>query len=736
MLACVLTIAAVMALFLAAGGATGWADEGARESDRQKSDDAHPSFKPGLEIEHGKLECEAYPCSGFLPQAESFRHVEGTSAPVLAALQGGEVFAYVFLSTDLVDIPAYSGKPLVTMIAMDPQGNILDARVIQHHEPILLVGIPESVLDEYLKQFLGRNIAQQELDLEEPAQKPLKMRQPPPATVQVHMITGATVTALVLEETLFSSAREAGRALGIITEGARRQITWHADYAPKSWQELVDEGSIGHLRVEAREMDTAASGELPWIDLYFGDLGPPVIGINLLGESTYDWLKGHLKPGEQALFVVGNGISSFKGSGFVRGGIFDRFHLEQGLRKFTFKDLDYENLYGIEAEGAPQFRESGIFFLRDPSFDSTLPLTFVYLASRLTGETARSKAFKAFSTEYKLPEKYYDVQETAAPKRPSMIARIWAGDRTEAIVLAGFLALVMGIFFMRRWLTAGRRRLEWVHNTVLIASVLIVGLWLHTPPSVTQLFPFVGVFQHGLRLDLFLSDPLLFVFWIFIALSLILWGRGWFCGWVCPYGALLELIHVAAVRVLPAKAIYEFPQRVHDVLRRVRYVVLAVLLVLSVFSLEWAERLAEVEPFKTTWLVGVFHREWYLGLYWWALIALAIFNLRFFCRYLCPLGAALSIGTVFRLIGIKRKEFCTRCKICARGCGSRAINPQGQINRYECLYCMECEQKYHDDFACPPLIVARRQAEKAVAGAAPAGTLKPPPGGASTGVQG
>jgi NosR/NirI family nitrous oxide reductase transcriptional regulator len=557
----------------------------------------------------------------------------------------------------------------------------------------------------------------------------------PGRAVQVHMITGATVTALVLEDTLFKSARKVGRDLGIITEKQHGEVTWHTEYAPRTWQELLAEGSIGHLRVAASAMASDneedgdehrgadVEGDGAFVDLYFGDLRPPVIGINMLGESTYNWMLAQLEEGQTALFIVNNGTESFKGSGFVRGGIFDRFNLDQGLRRFTFKDLDYENLYDVKAEGAPRFRESGLFFLRDPSFRSTEPWTFNFLASRLTGETARSKEFRTFSAEYRLPAKYFDVSKPPGAEEPSLIQRIWSGRRTESILLTAFLLAVMGVFFARRWVTRSALRLEIMHNTVLVASVVIVGLLLRSPPSVTQIFPFVRMFEEGgVGFGLFLSDPLLFIFWIFIAVSLLLWGRGWFCGWVCPYGAMLELMHKISRRVLPKRAMLEFPQRVHDVLRRVRYGILIGLVLLAVYSLEWAEWLAEIEPFKTTWIVGVLNREWYFALYWWALLAIAIFNFRFFCRYLCPLGAALSIGTVLRLIGIKRKEFCTRCKICARGCDSRAINPVGQINKYECLYCLECEQKHDDDMTCPPLIIARRQAEKLAAARPPAGT--------------
>ncbi len=66
-----------------------------------------------------------------------------------------------------------------------------------------------------------------------------------------------------------------------------------------------------------------------FIDLYATHLNPPTIGRNLLGEAQYRTLMAELKPGEQAIAVMGSGRYSFKGSGYVRGGIFDRVQLRQ-----------------------------------------------------------------------------------------------------------------------------------------------------------------------------------------------------------------------------------------------------------------------------------------------------------------------------------------------------------------------------------------------------------------------
>ena len=153
---------------------------------------------------------------------------------------------------------------------------------------------------------------------------------------------------------------------------------------------------------------------------------------------------------------------------------------------------------------------------------------------------------------------------------------------------------------------------------------------------------------------------------------------------------------------------YELPEAWHSKLRHARYVVLAVLVGAFFFDSLLGERLAEVEPFKSTFLVPAWERSaGFLG-WWLLLLGLSTFMYRPFCRYVCPLGGGLALFGSFRRSGPRRRRFCTSCKLCTKGCEPRAIRPDGTIDSRECLSCMECEANYRDPGVCPPLIAVRR----------------------------
>ena len=114
-------------------------------------------------------------------------------------------------------------------------------------------------------------------------------------------------------------------------------------------------------------------------------------------------------------------------------------------------------------------------------------------------------------------------------------------------------------------------------------------------------------------------DPLLFILWTFTAASLLLWGRGVFCGWLCPFGALQELLNELARKLRVPQ--FQVPFAVHERLWAIKYIILLVLFGLSLESLALAEQAAEVEPFKTAITLG-FDRQWWFvatpSRCWWS----------------------------------------------------------------------------------------------------------------------
>ena len=231
-------------------------------------------------------------------------------------------------------------------------------------------------------------------------------------------------------------------------------------------------------------------------------------------------------------------------------------------------------------------------------------------------------------------------------------------------------------------------------------------------PSITQVLTWFHALLFQWTWSLFLSDPFIFVFWIFIILTVFLFGRGLFCGWMCPFGSLQEALYKIARALGLGRWQFKLPQKWHDRLKWLKYALFAGLLAVSMFSMVTAEMLAEVEPFKTTFLVGVANRAWPYGLFVAVLLGLSLLIERPYCKYLCPLGAALAMPSTFRWFGLRRKQDCNSCKACAVGCGAQAIDTEGRIDHRECLHCLDCMVLYTDTKGCPPLARERKRRER------------------------
>jgi polyferredoxin len=204
---------------------------------------------------------------------------------------------------------------------------------------------------------------------------------------------------------------------------------------------------------------------------------------------------------------------------------------------------------------------------------------------------------------------------------------------------------------------------------------------------------------------------LIFILWCYVAATLLFWGRGVFCGWLCPFGALQELLNMLARRFKVPQV--QVPFALHERLRPIKFLIFLGLMAVALGSMPRAQLLAEVEPFKTA-VVLRFLREWPFVLYALGLLVANLFIQRFFCRYLCPLGAALAIPARIRQFEwLRRHRKCgVECHICEVHCPVQAIHPNGQIHPGECIYCLRCQVNYFDETVCPALIERRKRRER------------------------
>ena len=171
-----------------------------------------------------------------------------------------------------------------------------------------------------------------------------------------------------------------------------------------------------------------------------------------------------------------------------------------------------------------------------------------------------------------------------------------------------------------------------------------------------------------------------------------LWGR-FFCGYLCSFGAMQELTAWVSKRLrLPT-----IPSGADRVLKYAKYAVLA-LIVAAVWVLQ-----LPVDSSFSPW--GVFGmlvsgnlsvmRAAIPTVGFAVLAAILIgsfFAERFFCRYLCPLGALFALSSVRRLFRIRRAEAaCSGCGLCSRTCAMGiGIHTCESVRSGECIDCMRC----------------------------------------------
>jgi Pyruvate/2-oxoacid:ferredoxin oxidoreductase delta subunit len=220
------------------------------------------------------------------------------------------------------------------------------------------------------------------------------------------------------------------------------------------------------------------------------------------------------------------------------------------------------------------------------------------------------------------------------------------------------------------------------------------------PVGVDALCPFGGVetawkllAAGGLLQKIAASSVVLLIMTVLLAL---VFGRA-FCGYLCPLGALQEFVGKLR-RLLGMRRPLEVPEWVDRYARLLKYVVLV-----GFTAATWAAAELVIRPYDpwvawthltSTELLSEFSVG--LGVLVLSLVGSVVYD-RFFCKYLCPMGAVLGLASKVSIFRIRRDaETCTDCHACDRVCPSNIRVSQAEtVTSAECLACNECAN------ACP-----------------------------------
>ncbi|GAB6863035.1 4Fe-4S binding protein [Haloplanus litoreus] len=604
------------------------------------------------------------------PGADSFSEPSGQYRTVEAYRQVDgerELAGYVFLTSNVVDVEGYGNEPIEYLVSIDTDGTIRGVELVEQHEPFFDRISAIQRLRQFGYQMVGMSVTEE-----------VTLRDAGSNEYHVDALTGASVTTRASIETVTRSARLVAREKGIVSasaiDGESANETAAANGSASERRMTL--GDLGRGTALARwgvgtPPDPNASAP---IQLYAAPIESDPVRQSLLGDTN-------ASAADANATVLWIGLDA---PGSPRP---DRLSLHQWTRSYA-PPVHETQVDGIDWSAALVVREG-----LDPSRPFVLGLT-------LDGERIR-RTYAPGGLAVRRP-----VDAAAARALPAWVGTVesaWEDNWASAMALVLFLGGIVGVFAFRSricryaGMTVNRLRIG-----TLGVTLVFLGWYHPTQPTTQQIAILVRELiswatTGGFRWALFFSAPLVALTFICIALVIPKWGRGVFCGWICPFGALSELLY----KVTPWA--YELPREYHVKLEKVRYPLFVAIVIGFVVSTDLGATLAKVEPFKAAFYSSLVSDPVYIA--WSAVLVVSgAFMFRPYCRYVCPLGAGLALGNVLQREPIQRYDLCGDCVKCQTDCDFQAIEDDGSIDRFQCFQCSVCVDNYYDPDGCPVVL--------------------------------
>lgn len=240
----------------------------------------------------------------------------------------------------------------------------------------------------------------------------------------------------------------------------------------------------------------------------------------------------------------------------------------------------------------------------------------------------------------------------------------------------------------RKWEIKRQRILRWVIQ--LIFAVAMPGAFVAGFSGVKYVFLWIGTGAE-LQFSSFIKAL------IGLSVVTILWGR-FFCGYACSFGTLGDMVYqvstVLQQRVLHRKKPLTLPDKVIQLFQKLKYVNLLVILLMC--TIGFYQELSGTSAWDVFSLIsaGRFQFAGYgIGVGSLAVILLGMaIQERFFCQFLCPMGAYFSLLPVLPWTALRRNpDHCIpTCQACRKQCPVRMKLDDSILGNGECIACEKC----------------------------------------------
>jgi len=617
---------------------------------------------------------------------------------------------FLFSTYETTKAKGYSGDYFDIIVGLKTDGRLAGSVIVELHEPMICpTCVPQTKLTALHETFKGTNVNRR-----------VNLNSGTGGGRGYDGVTGATISATLTTNGIITAAKKILRQTGLgVNEGP-----FYVDvdgFTEYSWTELVNWGGVVGRTFTSQEIrqelnpenqDYLRNPDKIFSSIYAGLANPAYVGRNIFGDKWYSYHVSQLATGDNLLVVLGSGLYSWKKNQY------NRVTLGQKDKKWKFTQDEVLQATALRIKEKPTLSQIGL--LRIPKEWGFDPLEKWELEFTVNEKIAKG----IFSLSYDLPKQLITGDPLAledAGLRPIKTAFLgliresklsgwqseWAQQDYSIIFLCLLLIILTLLLIFQKKLSASRK----IHSYIRLGFLTIILTWMgwiaQAQLSIVNIISYVQALVQGKGYTQFLFEPLMCIIFVYTVVSLILLGRGVFCGWLCPFGALQEILFKLG-RLIKLPQI-NIPFWLNERLWVLKYLILMLLTATIITGNDISYSLIEVEPFKTA-ITSYFDRSLPYVMYAGILLAISLFTERFFCRFMCPLGAVLAFLGRFHIFNMipRRPECGSPCHLCENSCPVQAIAPSGKINMNECFQCLDCEVEYYDDSSCPPLIFEKK----------------------------